>query len=174
MRKWVGKVRKANGLEFNKRVANELVKLGWSIRLEIKLTEILNQKLKDFGDIDVLAWNDQLKIVAAIECKDLDFAKTQGEIVRQLYEFKGQQDEKGKNDRLLKHVYRLNVLNENIGKLSKFTGMGSFSLKGFVVFSNTVPMVFDDNRLHKELIHFLTFDQLEQLNAENSNILKQD
>lgn len=66
---------------------------------------------------------------------------------------------------MLKHVYRLQVLNENREKLSKFTGINcdKVIIKGYVVFSNTVPMVFNDNRSYKDEIEFLTFDQLEDL-----------
>lgn len=168
MKKWVGDARKTNGLAFNTDVANKLQELGWTVREEIKLTEILNKKLEDWGDVDVLAWNNKLKIVAVIECKDLDFAKTEGEIARQLYDFKGQQDEKGKKDRLLKHVCRLDVLSNDIDTLAKFTEMNSeFTLKGYVVFSNTVPMVFNDNRFYKDQIEFLTFEQLEHLGTND-------
>ena len=164
MKKWIGNARGRNGLAFNTKVAKRLQELGWTVREEIKLPEILNQKLDDFGDVDVLAWNEKSNVVAVIECKDLDFAKTQGEIARQLYDFKGQANEKGKKDRLLKHIYRVNELNENLEKISTFTGITSdISLKGYVVFSNTVPMVFDDNRLYKDMVEFLTFEQLEQL-----------
>lgn len=38
-----------------------------------------------------------------------------------------------------------------------------FTVKGYVIFSNTVPMIFNDSRLFQEEIKFLTFDQLEQL-----------
>ena len=164
MKKWIGDARRTNGLAFNSKVANRLQELGWMVREEIKLTEILNQKLSDFGDVDVLAWNSKLNIVAIIECKALDFAKTQGEIARQLYDFKGQKTVKGKKDRLLKHMYRLDVLKDNTDQLSKFTNINSdIAIKGYVVFSNTVPMVFNDNRSYKDQIEFLTFDQLEQL-----------
>jgi hypothetical protein len=164
MKKWIGDTRKTNGLAFNTKVASKFQELGWIVREEIKLTEVLNQKLKeDFGDIDVLAWNQKQKVIAVIECKDLEFAKTEGEIARQLYEFKGQLNEKGKKDRLLKHVHRLQVLNENINKLSKFTRIDcdKIVIKGYVVFSNTVPMVFNGNRSYKDEIEFLTFEQLE-------------
>ena len=145
---------------------HELLELGWIVREEIKLPEVLNKKLKeDFGDIDVLAWNKNLKIIAVLECKNLDFAKTTGEVARQLYDFKGQQNEKGKKDRLLKHACRLAALNANKDKLSKFTkiNLDAMTIKGYVVFSNTVPMEFNDNRLYKDEIEFLTFDQLESL-----------
>jgi hypothetical protein len=166
MKKWIGDTRKTNGLAFNTKVADKLQQFGWTVREEIKLTEVLNKKLKeDFGDIDVLAWNQELEILTVIECKDLEFAKTEGEIARQLYDFKGQKNEKGKKDRLLKHVHRLQVLNENIDGLSKFTRIDcdKIVIKGYVVFSNTVPMVFNDNRAYKDEIKFLTFEQLENL-----------
>lgn len=166
MKKLIGKVRKTNGLAFNTTVANKLEELGWTVREEIKLTEVLNKKLEDLGGIDVLAWNKQLQTVAVIECKDLDFAKTQSEIARQLHEFKGQTSDKGKKDRLLMHVCRIKTLNENLDKFSKFTGINfdeSTGIKGYAVFSNNVPMVFNDNRLYKDEIEFLTFDQLEDL-----------
>gem|GEM_PF-1623968 len=164
MKKWIGTTRGANGLAFNLKVANRLQELGWTVKKEIKLTEILNQKLPDFGDVDVFAWNKKLNIVAVIECKDLDYAKTLGEISRQIYDFKGQKTRKGKKDRLLKHIDRLNILMEHKGQLSKFVNISSdIGIKGYVVFSNTVPMVFNDNRSYKDKVEFLTFDQLEQL-----------
>lgn len=167
MRKWIGDARKNNGLAFNKKVADRVQELGWETRIEIKLTEILNKKLPDFGDIDVFAWNKKLKIVALIECKDLNFAKTQGEIARQLYDFKGQKNENGKKDRLLKHIERINVLNNNLTQVSTFTQIHSgLDIKGYVVFSNPVPMLFNDIRFYKDQIDFLIFDQLEKLGRE--------
>jgi hypothetical protein len=102
-----------------------------------------------------------------VECKALDFAKTQGEIARQLYDFKGQKNTKGKNDKLLKHIDRIDVLNKNTDQLSKFTNLNSNKVvKGYVVFSNPVPMVFNENRSHKDQIEFTTFELLEQLGKE--------
>jgi hypothetical protein len=167
MKKWIGDARRVNGLAFNSKVANRLQELGWTVREEIKLTEILNKKLPDLGDVDVLAWNSELNLVVIVECKALDFAKTQGEIARQLYDFKGQKNNKGKNDKLLKHIHRLDVLKENTEQLSKFTNLNLDQVvKGYVVFSNKVPMEFNENRSHKDQIEFLTFEQLEQLESK--------
>lgn len=164
MKKWVGDKRNNVGLAFNKEVADRLRSLGWKTKTEIKLTEILNKKLPDFGDIDVFAWNEKLNMVAVIECKDLSFAKTQGEIARQLFDFKGQKKIKGKKDRLLKHIDRINVLNDNLIQLSNFTQINSDNnINGYVVFSNPVPMIFNEKRSYKDQIDFLVFDQLEQL-----------
>jgi hypothetical protein len=167
MKKWIGDARRVNGLAFNSKVANRLQELGWTVREEIKLTEILNKKLLDLGDVDVLAWNSELNLVAIVECKALDFAKTQGEIARQLYDFKGQKNNKRKDDKLLKHINRLDVLKENTEQLSKFTNLNLDQVvKGYVVFSNTVPMEFNENRSHKNQIEFLTFEQLGQLGSK--------
>lgn len=119
---------------------------------------------KDYGDIDVLAWDIDKKVVFVIECNDLEFTKNQSEIARQIFEFKGQLNSKGKQDRLLKHVKRMETLKANINGLSDFTDINTgLVIKGFVVFSNTVPMIFDENRLHKDLIEFLTFEQIDSL-----------
>jgi len=166
MKSWVGHNRGVSGLAFNTKVAEKLKKTGWEVRDEMKLTEVLKQKLsKDFGDIDVLAWNKEKGIVSVIECKDLEFAKTNGEIARQIYEFKGIINEKGKQDRLLKHISRLDELNRKIENLSKFTKIPTdkISVRGCVVFSNTVPILFNENRLHKDKVYFLTFEQLDNL-----------
>ena len=164
MRQWIGSYRSENGLIFNSQVAEKLRQMGWHTREEIKLSEVLNKKLPDHGDIDVLAWNPLTNAVAVIECKDLDFAKTQGEIARQVYEFKGQINTKGKKDRLLKHIARMEVIRKDLNGVSKFTGLhDDASVKGYVVFSNIVPMVFDQSRSDKENIEFLTFENLEQI-----------
>jgi len=56
-----------NGLGFNSKVANRLIELGWTVREEIKLTEVLDKKLPDLGD--VLAWNSKSNIVAIMNVK---------------------------------------------------------------------------------------------------------
>ncbi len=170
MVKWIGQTRAKNGLAFNTKTAKKLHDVGLKVREEIKLTEVLSRKLeKDYGDIDVLAWDIDKKVVLVIECKDLEFAKNQSEIARQIFEFKGQLNSKGKQDRLLKHVKRMEVLKNNINALSNFTGINTgLVIKGFVVFSNTVPMIFDENRLHKDLIEFLTFEQINHIRNDGS------
>lgn len=91
MQKWIGNLVKEKGLSFNTKVKDKFIELGFNAREEIKLAEIFNKKMvEDFGDIDVFAWSKEKNIVYAIECKDLEMAKTQSEIARQLYEFKGQ------------------------------------------------------------------------------------
>ena len=97
MVKWIGHKRNHYGHEFNKKVANRLCTLGWETRFDIKLTEVLNINLdKNYGDIDVLAWGREKQRILVIECKDLLFAKTHGEIANQIGEFRGVYTKKGK------------------------------------------------------------------------------
>ena len=81
----------------------------------------------------------------AIECKDLELAKTQGEIAKQLYEFKGKVNERGKSDRLHKHMLRLDELNKNLDGVATYCNsmdLGDIKIIGMVVFSFLVPMHF--------------------------------
>lgn len=162
MKQWIGSIRSENGLQFNTEIANKLTEKGWIVRSEIKITEILNKKLdKDYGDVDVFAWNKETGRVLVIECKDLEFAKTQGEIARQLHEFKGQLNHKGKQDRLLKHISRIDIINENLSNLAKFTGINStINIEGYVITSRIVPMLFAKSFLHQDKIKFLALEDI--------------
>jgi hypothetical protein len=144
---WNGSQRAKTGLLFNTQVANIFDKHNWHTEEEVKLTKILNKKLKDFGDIDVLAWHKTKNIVLAIECKDLEMAMNQSEIARQLYEFKGNINQKGKSDRLRKHILRVDELKSDILGLSKYVQKRDSELQviGMVVFSSIVPMHFVNN-----------------------------
>ncbi|UUO22372.1 hypothetical protein FGD67_03495 [Colwellia sp. M166] len=163
MRKWIGKARSKAGLAFNTKVAEKLNSLGWNVREEIKITEILNKKLIDLGDIDVLAWNDNLNVVLVIECKDLEFAKTQGEIARQLNEFKGVINNKGKNDRLYKHILRIRELESDLDGVAKFIhSKNLIVLKPCVLFSRIAPMNFTNSSEFNKDINFLCFEEIEE------------
>ena len=165
MQKWVGETRSKTGLEFNSLVAKRLQDLGFTTKEEVKLTEILNKKMEDFGDVDVLAWDNKENIVYAIECKNLEFAKTEAEVAKQIYDFKGQINSHGKKDRLLKHVKRIELLKEDISGVAKFTKLDidKLEVKGLIIFSNLVPMVFDQEREYVDEINFLYFDELKNL-----------
>lgn len=161
MRAWIGNCVKERGLAFNSSVKEKFIELGFEAVEEIKLTEILNKKMIDFGDIDVLAWSKEKNIVYAVECKSLETAKTQSEVSRQLYEFKGQINDKNIKDRLYKHYLRYEELKKDIEGIKKFLKFDhEFELKALVVFSNLVPMNFDINRNFMDIIDFVSFDDL--------------
>jgi hypothetical protein len=147
MRKWIGTERNNAGHEFNKKVAERLAALGWTTRSNAKLTEVLNAKLdKDYGDIDVLAWDQGAERVLAIECKDLGSAKTHGEIAAQLQEFRGRDDKKGKPDRLKRHLNRLELLRARRDAVARYIGCGQvLNIESHLVFENLVPVAFSLN-----------------------------
>ncbi|MFC0116455.1 hypothetical protein ACFFK7_00770 [Pseudoalteromonas xiamenensis] len=145
---WNGSKKAITGLEFNTLVANSFNEQYWQTEEEVKLTKILNKKLKDFGDVDVLAWHKSKNVVLAIECKNLEIALNQSEIARQIYEFKGNINQKGKSDRLHKHILRVDELKKDMLGLSKYVNKSDTDLKviGMVVFSSLVPMHFVNDR----------------------------
>jgi hypothetical protein len=142
MRQWVGRRRAKTGQAFNIDVAEWLQSLGWHAKPNLKLSEILNQKMgRDYGDVDVLAWRDSDCRVLAIECKSLAFAKTQGEIAKQVSEFRGEYDTKGRPDRLRRHLDRVDVLKSETDRVKRYVKLPHVSsVEAHVVFRNPVPM----------------------------------
>jgi hypothetical protein len=162
MRIWIGGAENRRGHAFNGEVAARLSELGWTTRSNIRLTEILSSKLEsDYGDVDVLAWRDDRAL--AIECKDLELAMTVGEVARQLYEFRGQDDRRGRPDRLKRHLRRSQVLAGRSKQVARFVDRPHLSkIETVVVFSDIVPMSFSEtaDRLG---VKFVTFQDLELL-----------
>ncbi|EOV8092571.1 MULTISPECIES: hypothetical protein [Vibrio] len=146
MKKWIGEQRNKSGHRFNQEAADKFSSLGWKVEADVKVSKILNKRTKkDFGDVDVLAWNPSEKIVYLVECKDLEFAKTHGEIAKQIYEFRGVTRVDGKPDRLRKHMDRFQVLDENKDKLRDYLKLESINeLKLMLLFKQTVPVSHDN------------------------------
>ena len=163
MRRYAGYARNRDGMAFNTKVAGRLIELGWQTQPELKLTKILKQSLdRDYGDVDVLAWNVDLKRILIIECKDLQFRKTYGEIAEQLSDFRGV-EANGKRDLLRKHLDRVGVLREHTAKVQKYLELDSgFSIESVVVFSNPVPMQFSNGPIREQADLYI-FDTLHQL-----------
>lgn len=147
MKKWIGKQRNKSGHRFNQEAADKFSSLGWKVEADVKVSKILKKRTKkDFGDVDVLAWNPSEKIVYLVECKDLEFAKTHGEIAKQIYEFRGLTKSDGKPDRLKKHMDRFLVLDENIDQLRDYLKLESINeLKVMLLFRQTVPVSYDNS-----------------------------
>ncbi len=163
MRRYAGYARHRDGMAFNTKVAERLIELGWKTQPELKLTKILRRSLdRDYGDVDVLAWNTEQKRVLIIECKDLQTRKTYGEIAEQLSDFRGE-EANGKRDLLRKHLDRVGVLREQMALVGKYLELDSdFSIESVVVFSYPVPMQFSTGPI-REQADLFTFDTLDQL-----------
>ena len=142
MRSWIGEANNRRGHAFNAEVAGALGKLGWRTERDLKVTALLRKGFqRDYGDIDVLAWHPAEGRVLLVECKDLHFRKTMGEIAEHLADFRGVTDGKGRPDRLRKHLDRHAVVTEHREAVMQFTGLsGPVRIECHVVFRYPVPV----------------------------------
>lgn len=163
MKRWAGFARDRSGNAFTKDVNSRLVSLGWTTEVEIKITKLLRKSFdKDYGDVDVLAWNDQKKRVLIIECKDVQYKKIDGEIAEQLADFRGELRSDGKPDLLLKHLRRVDLINSHLADLEKFIKINDFVVESHLVFKNPVPMQFALSRI-AGLVKVSVFDDIENI-----------
>lgn len=167
MLRWNGAIK--DKTSFNEGVAEKLRELGWTAHSDVALTKILKRSddeefgnIRRYGDVDVLAWDDQTRRVVALECKDLMYRKTPGEIAEQLSNFQGDLDARGKPDLLLKHMNRMEVLRANPGSLSTFTGVPDPSLEDYLIFSGQVPMGYAEQGIRSKT-NMLLFDEIDTL-----------
>ena len=144
MRSWLGHANNVQRSRFNHTVADRMKELGWEVETEVTLTKMLGRPLdRNYGDVDVLAWNTVSGRVLAIECKDLHFLKTIGEVAEQISDFRGIVRSDGKSDHLRKHLNRIDVLQEHTEAVAKNLKMkGPVQIEGHLVFRNPVPMQF--------------------------------
>ena len=162
MRRWWNLVQDREAKDFEQLVCTELKKLGWSAVARKRFSEILGKGLpQDPGDIDVLAWRSDGRIVV-LECKNLQFAKTPSEIAKQLSKYQGTDDEKGKPDMLAKHLKRVALARKHVTTFQKYTGVRTGSIEGALVFSKSVPIIYAKQQIENSE-HHLIFDQLSSL-----------
>lgn len=142
MRSWIGEANNRRGHAFNAEVAMALERLGWRTERDLKVTALLRKGFpRDYGDIDVLAWHPAEGRVLLVECKDLHFRKTMGEIAEHLADFRGSTDEKGRPDRLRRHLDRHAVVMEHREAVMRFTALpGQVRIECHVVFRDPVPV----------------------------------
>jgi len=161
MKAWAGEAANRRGKRFSMDVATRLEELGWRVEKEVSVKRILKRGLeRDYGDVDVLAWNESARRVLLVECKDLHFHKTPGELAEQLSDFRGQ-TRNGKRDLLRKHLDRCAILRQHAEQVSSYAKMsGVPSIEGIVVFRNPVPMLFAWQGL-EESVRITTFERLE-------------
>lgn len=133
MKQYVGKENGRRGLAFNKAVAKLFQDAGWSVRVEVQMTELKAPTNEATGDIDVLAWRGDC--VCICECKELLFARTITEVSEQLARFRGK-----KGDDLSKHLRRVEWLKSHGDRFAPIGGKGTFQFRSLLVTSKIVPM----------------------------------
>jgi hypothetical protein len=136
------------GTIFAEEVAQAMRADGWKAEVEVKVTKLLGRGFeKDHGDVDVLAWRDDGRVLA-IECKDVQFRKTLGEMSEQLADFRGEIRSNGKRDELRKHLDRMEVIRGHLSLVAKYTGLTSLDgVESHLLFRNPVPMEFALSRM---------------------------
>lgn len=161
MTSWAAKIADKRGREFAEDVAARLKGLGWEAQVDVKITKLLGQGFdRDYGDVDVLAWQPGTGRVLICECKDVQYKKTYGEMAEQLSDFRGELRANGKPDYLLLHLNRMQLISEHLPTVAKYVGLGALSLvESHLVFRNPVPMAFGLERL-KERVTVSLFDAL--------------
>lgn len=151
MQKWVNRVGDKKGRAFETKVGTAMEALGWTVLVSATFGEVLGKAPdEDPGDIDVLAWNSEGRIVL-LECKRLKFAKTPSEVAKQLADFRGTIDSRGKPDLLLKHLRRWDLAKARIGQFASFVGIDQPTIEAALVFSNPVPMKYAVDRMSAAL-----------------------
>lgn len=143
MAAWRGIANGRRGTVFAKEVAEAMRGNGWHAEIEIKITKLLRRGFdKDYGDVDVLAWRDDGRVLA-IECKDVQFRKTLGEMAEQLTDFRGEIRANGKRDELRKHLDRMEIIRQNLPQVASYLKRPFVgAIESHLLFRNPVPMEF--------------------------------
>lgn len=128
------------GQQFEASVEEILSKAGWSVEGNVALTKILNRKLDiDYGDVDVLAWHPDRPEVLIVECKNLQSARNYSEIAAMLSEYQGK-IEKGKRDKLKRHLDRVDLLLEHHVELGRYIKKDQIKVVSCLCCNGSVPM----------------------------------
>jgi hypothetical protein len=153
MKRWAGTSRERIGKEFMAEVAKRLSELGWNTETEVKITKLLRKGFpRNYGDVDVLAWNLVTNRVLVVECKDVQHRKTDGEIAEQLTDFRGEFGPDGKPDLLRRHLDRIEVISQHVPELMRYIGFDRGPrIESHLVFKNPVPMQFAWERMAKRV-----------------------
>lgn len=135
MKQYAGAANARRGIEFNQAVAEIFSAQGWKVRLEVAMTELEAPAHQAKGDVDVLAWKEN--VVCVCECKELLRARNVSEVAEQLKRFRG-----NPGDELDKHLRRTRYIVEHPDKLLRITGTQRPLVVPLLVTSKIVPMQF--------------------------------
>lgn len=163
MRSWFGTAADERGHAFTVHVAERVRQLGLEAQSEVRVRTILAGRENDrFGDIDVLCWDAEAGRVLLLECKDLHFHKTVGEIAEQIQSYRG--DGTGKDrDEMRKHIDRTNAIRADQPALQRYLKcQRKLTIESWIVFRRPVPILLSwaDG---KSGVRVTTFDQFKSI-----------
>lgn len=156
MRSFLGARVDLLGAQFAHRVAAALIDRGWQTATEVKLTQFGAPKTPNLGDVDVLAWHPDGRVLA-IECKRLKQSKTIAEMAQACMRFQG-----NAGDHMFKHLRRGDWLRTHIAQISMFTGLSAdlIRVRYPMVVSTPVPFKYLHG-LPMQASDVVSFDALE-------------
>lgn len=133
------------GREFNDAVRqflNQYENLKvWEYEVSINKGANLNAD-KNYGDIDVLAYDSGRKIVFSIECKDTEKARNVREMKTELDKYFGRQNNR-RDGYIDKHLKRHNWLLAHTGVVKKFIGEDcDIRIVSFLITSEVIPLTY--------------------------------
>jgi len=135
MRSFVGKMIDKRGADYTNTVKKYFEEQGWQAESEVLMPTL--GAPQELGDIDVLLLSNNGRLIA-IECKNLQMAKTISEVADVLNRFKGH----GEDDELLKHLKRIEWVSENLNQVKErvaFKGEVS-SFEHYLLTNTEMPM----------------------------------
>jgi hypothetical protein len=164
MKAWRARTTGARGTAFANKVSAALFDAGWQTRIEVNITELLGRGFdRNYGDVDVLAWRPDAGRVLIIECKNVQYRKTYGEIAEQLADFRGEIRPNGKRDELRKHLDRMDLVRQHLDAVERFTGLTNLrDVESHLMFRHPVPMEFALQKM-AEKVRVSRFDQISSI-----------
>lgn len=165
MRRYSSNAGRLTGNRFNQRVTDALIALGLEAQAEVKPSACLNIKataeVEKLGDIDSLALDRAGDTVWIVEAKDLQVCRSLGETARRLSDYQGRTDDRGRPDKLRRHLNRVAFIRENAQLLCKRLGLSSTpTVKGLVVVRAPQPFADMAEKVGEDA-HSVMFDELE-------------
>jgi hypothetical protein len=135
MKSFVGRMIEKRGAEFTETIGKYFENLGWQVRTEVLMPTL--GAPQELGDIDVLLLSNDGRLIA-IECKNLQMAKTISEVAGVLNRFKGH----GENDELLKHLKRASWVSRHITQVRDRVGFNgeAKTLEHYLLTNTEMPM----------------------------------
>jgi hypothetical protein len=137
--KVLGRFRERKGKYFRDQVRDWLKKQKLSVvDYEVAISPKGHLKAdKNYGDIDVLAFNSRTNTILAIECKDTNKAKNIHEMKTEMDNYLGRDGNAGM---IGKHLNRHIWLNENKEQLDDFLNIkGGATINSFIFTSEVIP-----------------------------------
>lgn len=141
MKGYLGKTANKRGHDFEGKVAEVFRQVGIECEVNVSMNELDALDEPQSNDVDVVAWDRDSGIVWLVECKCLKNALTIRDVIQMVDEFKGEGQ-----DRLGRHIRRVDWIRDNPEAISKKTGMSVSSITwvSILVTSDRVPMSFID------------------------------